>query len=39
VILLDAERTGAGLFRNLAPELVHTVTSPEDAVQMIKNLL
>lgn len=39
VILLDAERTGAGLFRNLAPELVHAVTSPEEAVQMIKNLL
>lgn len=39
VILLDAEKTGAGLFQDLAPQLVYTATSPEEAVQMIKDLL
>lgn len=39
VILLEAEKAGAGLFQDLAPQLVYTANSPEEAVQMIKDLL
>jgi hypothetical protein len=28
-----------GLFKNLAPHLVHAVTSPEEAVKLIGDLL
>ena len=33
VILLGANKAGVGLFKNLAPHLVHAVTSPEEAVE------
>jgi uncharacterized protein (TIGR00725 family) len=39
VILLDADQSEVGLFRNLAPELVFSATSPEEAVKRIMDLL
>lgn len=39
VILLDVEKAGVGLFKNLAPGLVHAAASPEEAVQLIMDLL
>ena len=39
VILLDADQSEVGLFRNLAPDLVFSATSPEEAVKRIMELL
>lgn len=39
VILLDAGKAGVGLFKDLAPGLVHAASSPEEAVQLIMDLL
>jgi hypothetical protein len=39
VILLGANKAGVNLFKNLAPHLVHAVTSPEEAVKLIADLL
>ncbi|GKS60365.1 hypothetical protein YTPLAS18_38920 [Nitrospira sp.] len=39
VILLDAGKAGVGLFQNLAPGLVHSASSPEEAVKLIMDLL
>lgn len=39
VILLDAAKAGVGLFKDLAPGLVHAASSPEEAVQLIMDLL
>ncbi|MFO0775222.1 MAG: hypothetical protein U0172_11225 [Nitrospiraceae bacterium] len=39
VILLDAGKAGIGLFKDLAPGLVHAANSPEEAVHLIMQLL
>ncbi|HSL04718.1 MAG TPA: hypothetical protein VK901_14420 [Nitrospiraceae bacterium] len=39
VILLGADKAVAGLFKNLAPHLVHAAASPEEAVKLIGDLL
>jgi len=39
VILLGADKAGVGLFKNLAPHLVHAAASPEEAVRLIGDLL
>ncbi len=39
VILLGADKAGVGLFKNLAPHLVHAAASPEEAVKLIGDLL
>jgi ribosomal protein S21 len=39
VILLGADKAGVGLFKNLAPHLVHAAASPEEAVSLIGDLL
>ena len=39
VILVGADKAGLGLFKNLAPHLVHAADSPEEAVKLIGDLL
>lgn len=39
VILLGADKSGVDLFKNLAPHLVHSAVSPEEAVKLIGDLL
>jgi uncharacterized protein (TIGR00725 family) len=39
VILLGADKDGVGLFKSLAPHLVHAAASPEEAVKLIGDLL
>jgi hypothetical protein len=39
VILLGADKAGVGLFKNLAPHLVHAAATPEEAVKFMIDLL